>query len=304
MNKGFTLIELLGVVALLFIIYMLIMPAINKVISAGEKTVKDIQIDRILSATYDYSLNNLSLLSEKYQKNYITISELIFNGYLDPIIDPKTNKQFPYDYLISIENVGSKYKNKNSYAKKVGDYLYKIEIERMDASDYISKKPQLYLEDMIKTDNGYITELDVNGVFVDANLHVYDEDNVEITNPKVFKTILYKDNVVDTVDTSRPGIYKINYVAIYEVEGNPYANSLIWNIIITDNEPPTLTLPNNSHIYSYDFDPMEGVSCIDNSGYCEIKYKYTTNGGVRVYTYTATDESGNKTTKQKTLRLD
>ena len=48
MNKGFTLVELLGVIAVLILIFMLAVPAVNKVIHNSENTIYDIQINKIL----------------------------------------------------------------------------------------------------------------------------------------------------------------------------------------------------------------------------------------------------------------
>lgn len=310
MKKGFTLIELLGVIALLFLLYMIALPAVLKVINAGEKTVHDIQTDRILNAAYDYSLKNVSVLSDKYEKSYITLSELIVSGYVDSLVDPKTNKPFPYDYLISIENVGSEYKNTDSYSKKVGDYLYKIEYDLMNNQNYINNKPQLYLEGLEKIGDSYTSIISSEDSFVDKTLTVYDKDDNDITDDvKIFKNIVFDNSPVESVDTSKIGIYKINYSVIYENGNEAYANNLVWNVVIADTTPPVLTVP-ASHTYqigiSTYLDLLDGVSCTDNSGKCSITHVGTVDidtEGTYVITYSATDDAGNVSTAESVINM-
>lgn len=309
MNKGFTLVELLGVIAVLIIIFMLTVPAVNKIVNNSENTIYDLQINKILDATYDYSLKNLSILPNKYQKNYITLSELIYNGFIDPVKNPITSELFSEDYLISISNVGNKYKNRDKFAKKSGNYLYKIEVEEMEDDNYIDNKPQIYLEGLDRNNNSYTTRLNQEEVFVDIEPTIYDKNGLEIGNAKIVKNILFNDELVDSVDTSKIGIYKINYVALYENSNKTYANTLTWNVIIVDTESPTIVLPSNNTITisTSTLDLMEGVSCIDNSGKCSINYTGTINYGITgVYTitYTATDTTGNRTTRQRIITIE
>lgn len=309
MNKGFTLVELLGVIAVLILIFMLAVPAVNKVVNNSENTIYDIQINKILNSAYDYSLKNLSILPNKYQKNYITLSDLIYSGIIDPVENPITNELFPDDYLISIENVGTKYRNRDKYAKKNGNYLYKIEVEEMEDDDYIANKPQIYLEDLDRNNNSYTTRINQEGVFEEQEPIIYDKNGDEIEDARVTKNILFEGDVVPSVDTSKIGIYKINFVAIYESNNRTYANALTWNVIIVDTEAPTITLPNNSTIATSvnTFDLMNGVKCIDNSGKCDITYSGTINYGTRgtyVITYTAVDDAGNISSSRRIITVE
>lgn len=242
MKKGFTLIELLGVIIILLVIFIITIPAVNKVIRDSEETIYDTQTNRILNATYDYSLKNLSILPDKYQKNYVTLAELIHNGYIDLIVNPNTNKPFPQDYLISIENVGSKYRNNYKYAKKNGDYLYKIEFELMESENYNNNKPTLSLVDdggvEISTkvdDYKYVSTIEKDSPFIDAHLVVKDSSDNVITDARKTENIIFNDTLVEDVDTSKVGIYKINYVVLSKDSANNYyAAILTWEVVITD----------------------------------------------------------------------
>ena len=137
---------------------------------------------------------------------------------------------------------------------------------------------------------------------------MYDKDGEEIENARVTKNILFNDSIVDSVDTSKIGIYKINYVALYENNNKTYANILVWNVIITDTEAPTIILPSNNTIASTEitYDLMAGVSCIDNSGKCDISYVGTiTYGTIGTYVieYTAKDATGNSKTERRIITI-
>ena len=311
MNKGFTLVELLGVITILLIILVLAIPAVTRLISSSEDTIYDAQIDRILTATYDYSLKNTSILPDKYQKSYITLSELIYSGYVDPLKNPKDDKLFPDDYLISIENVGSGYKNTEKYTKKSGDYLYKVEYELMNDAWYISNKPSINLSgySSLSAPTALVQQ---NGTFTLPEVSVtYNngETDVDITSiVKLTRNILLNDELVDSVDTSKVGIYKVNYVAIYVEDENAIASSLTLNVVVNDTEAPTIILPSNNtiSISVNSYNVLEGVRCIDNSGECDINFSGNISyghAGSYVITYTAKDPSGNTTVSRRTITV-
>ena len=309
MNKGFTLIELLGVIVILIIIFMVAVPAVTKVINNSEDTIYDVQITKILNAAYDYSLKNVSILPDRDKKNFITLSELLYNDYLDPVVNPKTGKLFPDDYLISIENVGTSYKSTDKLTKKSGDYLYKIELDLMKTSEYLTKKPLMYLENLDRTGDGYVSIIDYGDSFVEEELTIYDSEDNDITDyTKVFKNVFLNDELVSEVDTEKVGIYKINYVAIYEDEDSKvYASTLTWSIVISDKEKPTITLPSTNRFARYSaINLMSGVSCTDNTGVCTINYTGevdTRKNGTYIIIYTATDESGNTATARRVITI-
>jgi len=306
-NKGFTLVEVLAVVALLAVIFLLIIPSVTRVLKRSKDTVYQKQINTILSSAYDWSLKNISSLPRQGNKTFVTLSELKFNGLIDAnIIDTDTKEPFPDDLVVSIENVGVDYKNKNEYAKKEGDYLYKVELELMKKSDYIIKKPTIVLEGLTANSNGdYTTTIDINSTFNNAKYTATSSDGKDLTD-KVIINIIYNDRTATKVDTKKAGIYHINYTVIDE---NGYANKIIRNVIITDNERPSITLPDNNTLSTSikEFDLMNGVSCTDNSNNCKVTTKGDITFGVKgkyIIEYTAKDPSGNTTTVKRVITIE
>lgn len=306
-EKGFTLVELLAVLVILAIIFVLVFPSVSNILSQSKDTIYQSQINNILSATYDFSLKNINYLPEYNKKRYITLGELKYEGIIDvDIKDPNTNENFPDNLVVSISNVGANYQYSDKNAKLKGNYLYKVEIEQLNDSSIKNLLPTIALENLVQNSDGnYIKILDLNDEIIDVNYVATSYDGKDITN-KVKKYILMNDITVNNIDTSSPNIYKIKYSV---VDDNGYANTSTLNIIIADSIPPNITLPNNNKI-SKDittFDLMLGVTCEDNSNYCDI----TTTGeidygvvGKHVITYTAKDPSGNTTTKERIITIE
>ena len=311
-NKGFTLVELLGVIVILVVIFLVIFPATKLIINRSETTIYQTQINKMLKASYDYSLNNLSILPYKNEKSYITLAELIYNGYIDPIKNPNTDDFFPEDSIISIENVGNKYRNRDKSALKYGDYLYKAEFDEMDSADYLYNKPRIVINDVAETSMGYSIILNQGDIYTENNITVYENDtsDVDITSDvRIVKNIFFNDDLVDSVDTTKIGIYTVKYVAIKELNDKVYSSSVDLKITITDTVAPELTIPGNVTISISDttFDILAGVSCTDNSGDCTITYTGLINFGIsgtNVIEYSASDASGNVSTKRRTITIE
>lgn len=310
-NKGFTLVELLGVIVILIVIFLIIFPATRVLIERSENTVYQTQVNKILKASYDYSLNNLSILPTKNEKSYITLAELIYNGYIDPLIDPNTDKYFEDDSIISIENVGNKYRNRDKYAMRYGDYLFKAEFDSINTDEYVENKPKIVVQGIEKTSKGYTTILNQGDVFVDTTPIVYNNSDEDITDSvRIIKNIFFNDSIVNSVDTTKIGIYSVRFVAIYTDPDNVvYSASEVWNVVITDIEPPVITLPENATISMSDktFDIMGGVTCTDNSGDCTITYSGTISFGIQgtyPIEYRATDTSGNVSTQTRIITVE
>ena len=187
----------------------------------------------------------------------------------------------------------------------------------MSEAEYTSNKPKIYLEstggnELTRVDDSYTTIMNQDAVFEENNyvVKVYDKDDNDITdNVKLIRNVVFNDESTDTIDTSKIGIYKIIYVALINENNKAYAGKTTWNIIIRDTESPELTIPSNSTITTSTatLDLMEGVSCTDNSGNCEVKFDGIVNyGTIGVYTitYTATDATGNKSTKQRIITIE
>ena len=306
-TRGFTLIELLGVLVILAALFVLVSTVVTNLISTSKETIYQNQINNILNATYDFTLKNISYLPNFGEKTFVTLGQLKYEGLVDADIkDPETKEKFPDNLVISINNVGAGYDYSNSYANLEGDYLYTVEIELLNDSSIQNLLPTITLESLTQNSDGnYIVTLDLNEEYNEISYRALSNSGEDITD-RVVKYILVGDDVTDSIDTSRSTIYKVYYSV---VDNDGYANISILNIIVADTTAPTISFPENNTITkeTSNFDLMYGVSCDDNSGFCEIEFSGEIDYGVTgkyVITYTVTDPSGNTLTEKRIITIE
>lgn len=306
-KKGFTLVELLGVLVLLIIIFMVVYPNVSKVIDSGEDTTYKKQINAILSAAYDWSLGDTSRLPEGSNKTYVTLAELKNSGLVDAnITDPKTREPFSNDLVISISYVGFSYSTTSNSSKKYGDYLYNI--DNLPTYNEISQNPTIELDGLVKNSSGnYVTNVDLNSEFKNSDYTATSNDGVDLTD-RVIINIMHNGNAVDLIDTSKVGIYYINYTV---VDDNGNSTTAVRNVIVSDISAPEINIIENNTVAlgSQGFDLMDGVSCSDNSGNCDISVvsddSFNTNVKDKyVIEYSAKDFSGNTNTKKRVVTVE
>lgn len=303
-SKGFTLIEVLGVIVILAVIITLVFPSVDKTINKSKNITYKSQINSMLNAAYDYTLENTKVLPETSKNiSYVTLGELMSLGYLDNnLINPKTRKEFSYDLVVKISKVSNEYKVSDEYSKKSGEYLYTVLI---DGTSFVNK-PTIKLDGILaNSDGNYITNVSLNSDFIDSTYSATTKDGVVITD-KVIKYIIHDNNVVNSVDTSQLGIYYINYIVV-DYDGN--SNRVVRSVIIKDDEAPVLTVYESQTISLNDtsFDLMKGVSCTDNSGKCDIKMEGSidfSKKGKYVITFIAIDPSNNQARKSVTITVE
>ena len=302
-KKGFTLVELLGVIILIAIIISIVFPGVAGVLRKSKKTIKDIQINKILDSAYDYTLKNTNQLPEKDEVMYITLNELKKESLVDNNIkDSTTNENFPDDLVISIANI--KYTdNFGNYSKQNGDYLYTVEFEFMNSSDYDNNRPLISFKDY---EVPVIIDLNLGD---DSPIIEYTAKSIDGTNltSKVVKNVICNSKKRNNVDTSEAGVCYINYTV---VDKNGYSRLSTVSIIVSDNEKPELNISNEKVVISIDvtnYDLLKGVSCTDNSGDCDIKIEGSIDFGVIGETtikYIVSDPSGNTTIKERVITVE
>jgi len=300
-NKGFTLIELLAVITLLVLVFMILYPKVISVIDQGQEVTHQKQVDTILSASYDWSLKNYSKLPDSGESVYVTLGELKNLGLVNAdITDPKTRELFPDDLVISISNVGSSKQETDEYSRKYGDYLYTVQI-----SSTMRINPVIELKGLTANSSGdYVTKVDLNSDFENNDYTATSSKGKDITD-RVVVNIMYENRAVEKVDTSKVGIYYINYTVVDD-EGKSVG--ITRNVIVSDLSSPTITLPENNAIgiEITTFDLMNGVSCSDNSGNCDITHTGDITYGVAgkyIIEYTARDSSGNTSTVKRVITV-
>lgn len=301
-TRGFTLVELLGVIVILLVIMILVFPAVTKLVKQSKDTVYQKQLSTILLAAYDYTLSN-NYLPSSGETNYLTLGELKVEGLVDTdITDPQTQEKFKNNLVIGISFVqsGSNYDKNTSLLK--GNYLYEL-----ISNDSISEEllPKIELTSLTpNADKNYILNLDLNQEFHGVDYSAKSSENEDLTN-KVRYYITTSEVPVNSIDTSTIGIYKVYY---FVVDKFGRSNSVILNAIVNDISSPTINLSEGiSTKKGGNIDLMEGVSCTDNSGQCDISITNDTgyeSNGRRIVEYTATDPSGNKTTIERILTTE
>ena len=63
-NRGFTLVEIVAVVVILGLIGLFVGPAVIKVIRGARTDVKEVNIDTVLNAAYDFSQKYMKILPD------------------------------------------------------------------------------------------------------------------------------------------------------------------------------------------------------------------------------------------------
>lgn len=304
-NRGFTLVELLAVLVILAVLFVISVPLMTELLDQSKNTLHKKQIDTILDATYDYSLKNINYLPNDNTINYITLGELKYEGLVNyDLTDPENNKKFEDNLVVSISKVGTGYKTDDIYSKLKGDYLYKVEIDKLEVSKALG--PIIILDGLTQNSDGnYILTLDLNQSITDIGYTAKSLSGVDLTH-KVKKYTLLNNEPSDNINTSVSGIYKVHYTVVDDMG---YANTAILSVIIADTTLPEIILPKENKI-SKDittYNLLNNVTCKDNSGYCDIEFSGEIDYGVTgkyVITYTAKDPSGNTSSKKRVITIE
>lgn len=108
-NKAFTLIELLAVVTILGILSVIIIPIIDKNIKTSKERTYKIVIENIKLSAQNYFSDNPKLKPLNDTFETVKLEELIKQGYIDKIKNPKTGKEFEEEINIQLQNNSGKY---------------------------------------------------------------------------------------------------------------------------------------------------------------------------------------------------
>ena len=107
-NGGFTLAELLGVIAILGVIALITVPAINRSLDSGREDLYETQIEQIKKGGEDYYTQHLNEMPVNVgDRACQSLENLKSNGYLPvDIKNPKTNEDFSQLTQVCVEKVG------------------------------------------------------------------------------------------------------------------------------------------------------------------------------------------------------
>ena len=286
-NFGFTLIELLAAIFIIGIISVIATPIINRVTNQSRDELYQTQINNITEGAKNWAAKNLIFLPEGTgERITLTLGQLKMDGFIKgDIKNPKNKKLFPNDMEIIVE-------------KGLYGYTYKVMEGTGGENDVLDKNsPSLIL-------NGLAYEtVEIHSTYVDKGVIARDPTGKIISAVDV--KIRLNNNLVSSVDTSKIAQYIITYTVKY----NGIETSAIRNVAVKDTTPPKLTIPGNIKIAIEDvagFDVMLGVVSTDNS----LKTPTVTVTGTLsalpgnyYINYIATDGSGNKISKMRTVTV-
>lgn len=298
MNKrAFTLIEILCVVIIISVLSIILIPIFTNYVASSRDSVYKNMVNKVLNASLDWASDNAELLPDNDEEIRITLGLLQSDGYITTDLkNPKTDTLFPSDMKILIKyKASSKENEKLDYSKYSGNYFFQVDV---DSGTEIGE---------IKDDYNII-ELAATKEEVDAIIY-QDKDGNNLSLKEVSIQIIKNNLNVASIDTSKLGLYYIYY---------SYKNSdetFIRVFNIADTKLPEITFPTDDviNVNVSSFDLYNNVTCVDNSGICNLKiiegetefYEALTNQelGNYVISYQGSDEAGNTVVKKRVIEI-
>lgn len=299
-KKAFTLIELLGVFVILAVLFLIITPTVNSIISNSKEKAFDRNITTILSGASDWATENPKYLPEKNQKINITLSQLKQLGYVGlNIKNPKTGELFSNNMIITIQNIkGQTINPTEENVKYNGDYKFSINLDTGDSSiTYDEDAPIITLiGDMVQM-------VELNSEYEEPGYSALTSTGDNITD-SVTSVIRTSSEDINIIDTTTLGVYYKDYTVI----DNSISTTVTRTIIVSDTTAPSINFDDTfvSEISTSEdtINLLTGVSCTDNSGVCNITTSGNITPGVSgkyVIKYIASDESGNTYSEKKVI---
>ncbi len=132
-KKGFTLVELLGVLVILSLLVLVSIPIVNNIVKNSQKQIHESNIDTILDAAYEWSLDedmNVILPEDENDSIIVTLDTLKKSGHLKKVVvNAQTGENYSDTCSIIITkksyNINEAEANKNDPNKKYyNNYLY------------------------------------------------------------------------------------------------------------------------------------------------------------------------------------
>lgn len=290
MNKGYTLMELLAVIIILSITGLIVFPVVTDIVTHAAQVAYDKNIEALELAANDWALRNTDSLPTNGSSVIVYLGELKLYTTIDPNIkNPKTGKVLSNNTSVTITNVNNKYE-------------YDVNVIEIDKNE--GDAPILVISGNIVD----FVEVNQEGInYIMPEVTAKDSNGNIIEDAYVSYQILQDDNVVSKIDTSKLGTYILNYAITYDSKTGHYNKT----VVVRDTTPPELeigdditctesTLPSDTAL-------MFGVSATDNSGEqipINMRSLISTGQGVFYVYYTATDSSGNETTKRREVTVN
>jgi prepilin-type N-terminal cleavage/methylation domain-containing protein len=110
-RKGFTLVELLGAIVILAIVLIIAVPTISSITNNQKSKAYNAQVSLILAKAQDWALKNVDNLAPDYGINFVDLSSLVSQGYVDntSINDPRDGTNMNGCIVITYNTSTSQY---------------------------------------------------------------------------------------------------------------------------------------------------------------------------------------------------
>lgn len=181
--RGFTLTELLGVIVVLGIIATIATPIVQKTLNNNRDKLYNVIETQLKSYTKDYLMVNSDYLPAlDRDSTKITLEMLKKSGNLQlNVVNPRTEK------FVSNQSYVEVTKHNNNYTYDV--HLYDL----VDASEVVAGAPTITL-------SSYSQECNLGA-----------ECNLEEPVTGISRQIIYNNEEVSSIDTSKTGVYAVYY---------------------------------------------------------------------------------------------
>ena len=192
-KKGFTLVELMASLIILSIVLLVAIPAVIKAIKNSTESAYDMSITSIKVAMQNWKNDHTDILPNVGDYMYLTISELKHEGYLNQeMINPETEKPFPNDMLLKLENTAKGF-----------NYI-------VDATTGTATNSYHFITPYIDFPTQIKTYINVGGTYTNIEATAYNSEGL------VIATDITKEPIGESVDTTKPGTYYVEYKATIE----------------------------------------------------------------------------------------
>ena len=111
MKNAFTLIELVGVIAMLSVIALVAVPAINNSLSKSRNNLSEVQKNQIIKGGKDYLSEHINKLPSNNEDCIkLPLTGLRDAGYInEDTINPEDDKEYSENYYVKVTKVNNSY---------------------------------------------------------------------------------------------------------------------------------------------------------------------------------------------------